>query len=54
MTKKFLLIFLAGLLIFSAQVEAAPKWNELAAQIESTVREAVEIYKTTAFTKKKG
>ena len=44
--KKFFLLLIAGLLIFSAQVEAAPKWNELAAQIESTVREAVEIYKT--------
>ena len=44
--KKFLLLMIAGLLIFSAQAEASPKWNELAAQIESTVREAVEIYKT--------
>ena len=44
--KKFLLLLIAGLLIFSAQVEAAPKWNELAVQIEATVREAVEIYKT--------
>ena len=31
--KKFLLLLIAGLLIFSAQVEAAPKWNELAAQM---------------------
>ena len=44
--KKIFLLIIAGLLIFSAQIEAAPKWNELAAQIESTVREAVEIYKT--------
>lgn len=44
--RKIFLLLVAGLLIFSAQVEAAPKWNELAAQIESTVREAVEIYKT--------
>ena len=43
--KKFLLILLAGLLMMST-AQAAPKWNELAAQIESTVREAVEIYKT--------
>ncbi len=44
--RKFFLLLFAGLLIFSAQAEAAPKWNELAAQIEATVREAVEIYKT--------
>ena len=44
--KKIFLLLIAGFLIFSAQVEAAPKWNELAAQIESTVRAAVEIYKT--------
>lgn len=38
-----------GLMIFLAQamnVEAAPKWNELAKDIEATVNEAVEIYKT--------
>ena len=43
--KKFLLLLIAGLLIVST-AQAAPKWNELAAQIESTVREAVDIYKT--------
>ena len=46
MMRKIFLLLVTGFLIFSAQVEAAPKWNELAAQIESTVREAVEIYKT--------
>ena len=43
---KMLLTALLITFLFAAQVEAAPKWNELAAQIESTVREAVEIYKT--------
>ena len=43
--KKFLLLLIAALLIVPT-AQAAPKWNELAAQIESTVREAVDIYKT--------
>ena len=43
--KKFFMLLIAWLLIFST-AQAAPKWNELAAQIEATVREAVEIYKT--------
>ncbi len=44
--KKFLLLLIAGLLLIMPTCDAAPKWNELAAQIESTVREAVDIYKT--------
>ncbi len=44
--RKIFLLIIAVLLTVSAQVEAAPKWNELAAQIEATVREAVDIYKT--------
>ena len=44
--KKFLLLLIAMLIVFAPTCDAAPKWNELAAQIESTVREAVDIYKT--------
>ncbi len=44
--KKFLLLLIALMIVFAPTCDAAPKWNELAAQIEATVREAVDIYKT--------
>ncbi|MBQ9487119.1 MAG: FTR1 family iron permease [Selenomonadaceae bacterium] len=45
--KKFFYAILVTLILISCQsADAAPKWQELANQIESTVNEAVEIYKT--------
>lgn len=45
--KKFFYSILVTLILISCQsADAAPKWQELANQIESTVNEAVEIYKT--------
>lgn len=47
MKKFFYAIFAAVLVLINCQsVDAAPKWQQLAAQIESTINEAVEIYKT--------
>ena len=46
MKEKFLLVVFAVLFLIGQTVEAAPKWKELANQIEKTVNEAVEIYKT--------
>ena len=45
--KKFFYVVLVTLIFLSCQsADAAPKWQELANQIEITVNEAVEIYKT--------
>ena len=45
--KKFLFMMAAALIFFQAMTaSAAPKWQQLAGQIEQTVREAMEIYKT--------
>ncbi len=46
--RKIFFVTLLGLIFFTqfTQVNAAPKWQELAKRIESTVNEAVEIYKT--------
>ena len=47
MKKVFYAIFAAVLILMNCQsVSAAPKWQELANQIEKTVNDAVEIYKT--------
>ena len=46
MRKKILLTVFAVLFFLGQTVSAAPKWQELANQIENTVNEAVEIYKT--------
>ena len=46
MRKKILLTVFAVLFFLGQTVSAAPKWQELANQIEKTVNEAVEIYKT--------
>ena len=45
MRKIFFALFI-GMLLLVSTTEAAPKWQELANQIEKTVNEAVEIYKT--------
>lgn len=44
--KKIFLMLVAVVLMIQSSVDAAPKWNELANQIERTVNEAMEIYKT--------
>ncbi|MBR1859106.1 MAG: FTR1 family iron permease [Selenomonadaceae bacterium] len=47
--KKVLLLIFAVSLIFAVNLqysEAAPKWQQLAAKIEQTIHEAMEIYKT--------
>ena len=47
--RKVLLLIFAVSLIFAVNLqssEAAPKWQQLAAQIEQTIHEAMEIYKT--------
>ncbi|MBR1398095.1 MAG: FTR1 family iron permease [Selenomonadaceae bacterium] len=47
--KKVLLLIFAVSLIFAVNLqssEAAPKWQQLAGQIEQTIHEAMEIYKT--------
>ncbi len=46
--RKFLFVVVAALLVLAnfQPAGAAPKWQELAGQIEKTVNEAVEIYKT--------
>ena len=47
--KKVLLLIFTVSLIFAVNLqssEAAPKWQQLAAQIEQTIHEAMEIYKT--------
>ena len=48
MRKVLLLIFAVNLLfvINMQPSEAAPKWQQLAAQIEQTIHEAIDIYKT--------
>lgn len=46
MKKIFLSIFAVSLLFIFSTTSAAPKWQTLADQIEKTVNEAVEIYKT--------
>ena len=46
MKKIFLMILTAILMMQSMSVEAAPKWHELAGQIEKTVNEALDIYRT--------
>ena len=47
--RKVLLLVFAMSLLFATNIqssEAAPKWQQLAAQIEQTIHEAMEIYKT--------
>ena len=46
MRKLFLMTLAALLMLQSMTAEAAPKWQELAVQIEQTINEAMEIYKT--------
>lgn len=46
MKKIFLFIFAVTFMLIFSTSEAAPKWQTLADQIEKTVNEAVEIYKT--------
>ena len=46
MKKLLLLICTITLMLNIQSAQAAPKWQELAKQVEITVREAVEIYKT--------
>ena len=48
MKKVLLLIFTVSLIfaVNSQSSEAAPKWQQLAGQIEQTIHEAMEIYKT--------
>ena len=47
--RKVLLLIFAMSLLFATNIqssEAAPKWQQLAAQIEQTIHEAIDIYKT--------